>query len=116
MILIIILLMFQIDNSDYLKSDELKYIHKGITFTLSFDEYRYNFSYDIWKNKYFIYNQIENVSFETPDACINYLKLKYKLSSLYIEEKVEKKEKKRSIILFDFVSKLLSNTKREITF
>ncbi len=116
MILIIILLMFQGIDSDYLNSDELKYIHKGISYTLSFNEEHYNFSYDIWKNKYYVYNKTENKSFKNPDDFINYLKNKFNLESIFIEEKVDKGDKKRTIILFDFVSNLLSNKKREIIF
>lgn len=115
MVLIIVFtLIFQ--TSEFLTKEELRQVRKGITFELTSDNVQYNFTYDIWKDKYFFYNNEEKKSFEDPDLGFIYIKRKYKLKSVTIREKETHKKKNRSIILFDFVSDLLSNKKRVIHF
>ena len=113
--LILIFTLF-LQTSEYLSKEELRLVRKGVTFELSSRGIQYNFTYDIWKDNYVFYNKDENKSFSSADLGINYLRDKFKLESLTVREKERKKKKKRSIILFDFVSDLISNKKRVILF
>ena len=115
MFLVILLTLF-LQGSLYLEKDELHLIRKGVTFEIFAGEVKYNFTYDIWKNKYFVYNKNENRSFDKADEGILFIKKKHDLKQLSIQEKPNKKVRKRTIILFDFVSNLLSKKKRVIQF
>ena len=115
MVLVILLTLF-FQTSEFLKKDELRLVRKGVTFELTARGVHYNFTYDIWKDKYFFYNKDDNKSFSNPDSGIIYIKEKFKLKSITIQEKEKEKKKKRSIILFDFVSDLIADKKRVIIF
>lgn len=114
--LLILITTLLLQASEYLSKEELRLVRKGVTFELSSRNIQYNFTYDIWKDNYVFYNKNDNKSFKSPDLGMNYLRDKFKLKSLNIHEKERKKKKKRSIILFDFVSNLISNKKRIILF
>ena len=114
MILVALLILF-LQDSNFLTKEEHRLIRKGISFELFTPKVRYTFSYDIWKDAYVIYNNDVNTTFDHPDKCISYIKEMHQLDHLFIREK-RKKVEKRSIILFDFVSDMLSEDKRKIVF
>jgi hypothetical protein len=98
-------------QSSFLNEDELRSIQKGNEWIIVADTVSFSLTYDIWKNRYTVYNKTHTKSYSASDSIFIDLKRTFKLTEVAIYRR-KNKEEESDVLLVDLVSKFIDRFKK----